>query len=130
MHGGFKRRPSRQRGVRCTRWRFERLVREACEGLPVRFQLLLRNVAVTVEDKPLSDLIGDPEGGPLGLYQGTPLGERGTGYNLVLPDKITIYRRPLLATCHSQNELRDEIELTVLHEVGHFFGITDRDLPF
>ena len=49
---------------------------------------------------------------------------------MVLPDKITLYRLPLLAACHSQQELRDEVELTVLHEVGHYFGIEDSELPF
>lgn len=128
MHGGYKRRPNRPGGVRCTRWRFQRLVRSACEALPIRFQLLLRNVAVTVEDTPPPGV--QLEGGALGLYEGTPIGERGTGYTMVLPDKITVYRRPLLAMCHTQKELQVEIELTILHEIGHYFGITDRELPF
>lgn len=68
--------------------------------------------------------------GPLGLYQGTPLGERGTGYSMVLPDKVTIYRLPLLRACHSTRELRDEIVLTLLHEIGHHFGLQEEELPF
>jgi predicted Zn-dependent protease with MMP-like domain len=104
------------------------MVIRACDELPPRFQRLLHNVAVTIEDGP-----PDSDGGisgPLGFYQGTPVGERGTGYSMVLPDKITIYRKPLLVACHSQQELHDEVKLTVLHEIGHYFGIEDHELPF
>ena len=128
MRGAYQRRPTRRRGVRCTRWRFRRMVQHACDELPPRFQQLLHNVAVTVDDFPSAEVRA--EGGALGLYQGTPLGERGTGYSMVLPDKITVFRRPLLRACHSQEELRDEIRLTVLHEIGHFFGMDDHELPF
>jgi predicted Zn-dependent protease with MMP-like domain len=96
--------------------------------MPPRFQTLLRNVAVTVEDVPTRSI--RLEGGALGLYEGTPLGLRGTDYTMALPDKITIYRRPLLDACNTQRELREEVRLTVLHEVGHYFGIEDADLPF
>ena len=118
----------RRRGVRCTRWRFRRMVRLACDALPRRFQILLTNVAVTVEDTPTR--IVRLQGGALGLYEGTPIGQRGTDYTMALPDKITVYRRPLLAACNTQRELRDEIRLTGLHEIGHYFGIEDADLPF
>lgn len=128
MRGGYQRRPGRRRGVRCTRWRFRRIVQQACDELPPRFQHLLHNVAVTVDDYPSAEVLR--EGGALGLYQGTPIGERGTGYSMVLPDKITIFRRPLLHACHSQEELRDEVHLTVLHEIAHFFGMDDPDIPF
>lgn len=124
----YQRRPMRRRGVRCTRWRFRRLVRQACDALPRRFQHLLRNVAVTVEDVPPRSV--RLEGGALGLYEGTPIGQRGTDYTMALPDKITVYRVPLVGACNTQRELRDEVRLTVLHEVGHYFGIDDADLPF
>ena len=65
----------------------------------------------------------------LGLYQGVPYGERQTDYNLVLPDRITIYRRPILAVSRSEAEAREEIRLTVLHEIGHYFGLGDDELP-
>jgi predicted Zn-dependent protease with MMP-like domain len=104
------------------------MVLQACDELPRDLQRLLHNVAVTVEDRPPRDESDDV--GPLGLYQGTPIGERGTGYSMTLPDKITIYRTPLLSSCHSQQELRDEVQLTVLHEIGHYFGIGDSELPF
>ena|SRR5437762_2932893 len=128
MRGGFQKRPYRPSGVRCTRWRFHSMVLRACDELPPRFQELLHNVAVTVEEQAPIALRGG--GGPLGFYQGTPIGERGTGYTMVLPDKITVYRAPLLTACHSQQELRDEVRLTVLHEIGHYFGIDDHELPF
>jgi len=104
------------------------MVRLACDALPRRFQTLLTNVAVTVEETP--SRIVRLQGGALGLYEGTPIGQRGTDYTMALPDKITVYRRPLLAACNTQRELRDEIRLTVLHEIGHYFGIEDADLPF
>jgi len=83
-------------------------------------------VAVVVEDGPP---VGE-DGDTLGYYQGTPIGERGLSYSMVLPDKISIYRAPLLAACRSQRELRQEIQLTVLHEVGHYFGLGEDDIPF
>ena len=115
----------RRRGVKCSPWRFRCMVERACKNLPADMRRLLRNVAVTVEDTPLDD--PNP---PLGLYQGTPVGERGSGYTMVIPDKITIYRLPLLAACHSQLELRAEVTLTVIHEIGHYFGLGDADIPF
>jgi predicted Zn-dependent protease with MMP-like domain len=99
------------------------MVQQACDRLPPRFQRLLSNVAITVEDRPRGEEA-------LGFYQGTPIGERGTGYSMVLPDKISIYRLPLLAACSTQRELQAEIELTVLHEIGHHFGMDDAEIPF
>jgi len=123
MRGRIRDRPLRRAGVRCSPWRFRRLVQQACDRLPPRFQKLLTNVAVIVEDRPI-------DGDALGFYQGTPIGERGTGYTIALPDKISIYRLPLLDSCRTQSELRIEIELTVLHEIGHYFGMDDHEIPF
>lgn len=103
------------------------MVERACQKLPPEMRHLLRNVAVTVEDGPSAD---DGIEDSLGLYRGTPVGERGSGYSMVMPDKITIYRRPLLAVCDSQRELRREVALTVIHEVGHYFGLGDHEIPF
>ena len=128
MLGRTQPRPERRRGVRCSRWRFQRLVSQAYAQLPLQVQETLSNVAVTIEDRPPRDV--QETGGALGFYKGTPLGERGTGYNLALPDKVTIYRLPLLASCHSQAELQEEITLTLLHEIGHHFGLDDDELPF
>ena len=103
---------------------FEHAVQDALDSLPADLRSRMSNVEVLVEDEPAA---GQPL---LGLYQGVPLTRRGTGYSGALPDKITVYRRPLLAACNTQRELRDEIRLTVLHEIGHYFGIEDADLPF
>lgn len=129
MRAGYQPHPIRRRGVRCSRWRFYHLVQRACRELPARIQRQLVNVAVTVDDLPTRGTLS-PGPDPLGLYQGTPIQERGTGYTMVLPDKISIYRLPLLSACHTQRELREEVRLTVFHEIGHYFGLDDHELPF
>lgn len=128
MVSALRLRPSRRRGIRCSRRRFHQLVSRACAELPDHVQAALSNIAITVEDRPSGEV--RERRGPLGLYQGTPIGERGTSYSMVLPDKITIYRLPLLHACHNRYELREEIVLTVLHEIGHYFGLQDEELPF
>lgn len=100
---------------------FERLVREAVRDLPKRFRERLANVDVVVEE-------GD-EDGDLGLYEGVPLSERGQDYSLVLPDKITLYRRAIEAECRETGaDVRDEIRDTIRHEIAHHFGMTDDEL--
>ena len=98
--------------------RFEEMVAEALDGLPEELGRLMSNVAVMVEHRP-----GPP--GLLGLYEGVPLTSRTLGYAGVLPDRITIYRREICARCDSLDEVAEEIRRTVIHEVGHHFGITD-----
>lgn len=101
--------------------RFEQLVGEALDGLPPRLGRMMRNVAVTVE----------PDGGPpglLGLYQGVPLTRRTTHYAGVLPDRITIFRRAICAICRTDAEVVEQVRRTVVHEVGHHFGIGDARL--
>jgi len=101
--------------------RFEEMVASALDGLPVEFGRLMSNVAVTVEH----------DAGPrglLGLYQGVPLTSRTTQYALVLPDRITIYRRAICAVCETEQEVADQVRRTVIHEVGHHFGIDDERL--
>jgi predicted Zn-dependent protease with MMP-like domain len=101
--------------------RFEEMVAEALDGLPEELGRLMSNVAVTVEHRP-----GPP--GLLGLYQGIPLTNRTTGYAGVLPDRITIYREAICATCRTRQEVYDQVRRTVIHEVAHHFGIDDRRL--
>lgn len=120
---------------RTDRRAFDRVVSEVLTTLPEPFRERLENVAVIVEEWP-SDAADDVEAagvdagdGLLGLYRGVPYGERQSGYNLVLPDRITIYRQPILAQCRSEAEAREEIRLTVLHEIGHYFGLGDDELP-
>jgi len=114
------------------RQRFEALVIRAIEDLPSEFQSKLENVDVLVEDWPsrtqLSHLGLRHSTQLLGLYEGVPQTTRGRGYNLVLPDKITIFQRPIEAKCRSDREIGTEIGEVVRHEIAHHFGIGDDTL--
>jgi predicted Zn-dependent protease with MMP-like domain len=101
--------------------RFEEMVAAALDGLPEELGRLMSNVAVMVQHEP-----GPP--GLLGLYEGIPLTGRTTGYAGVLPDRITIYRLAICAICDSEEEVVDQVRRTVVHEVGHHFGIDDARL--
>jgi predicted Zn-dependent protease with MMP-like domain len=97
------------------------MVEAALDSLPERLGRLMSNVAVMVQHEP-----GPP--GLLGLYEGIPLTSRTTGYAGVLPDRITIYRLAICAVCETEDEVIDQVRRTVVHEVGHHFGITDTRL--
>ena len=117
-----------------SRGQFEEVVRTVLDGLPEDLARAIDNVAVTVEDEPsLDDLIDvglDPESETLfGLYQGIALPERELSQYSSLPDRIVVYRRPLLEACSSRAELLREIEDTVIHELGHYFGLPEEELP-
>ncbi|QNN54325.1 metallopeptidase family protein [Nocardioides mesophilus] len=101
--------------------RFEAMVSEALDGLPAELGEIMSNVAVTVEH-------GTGPAGLLGLYRGIPLTRRTTSYAGVLPDRITIYRRAICAVCHSDEEVVEQVRRTVVHEIGHHFGIGDARL--
>jgi predicted Zn-dependent protease with MMP-like domain len=116
----------RQGLYRPSRHQFERLVLEAVAELPREFRERIDNVAIVVEDWPQHV---ESDSSLLGLYQGTPIGERGQGYHLVPPDRIVIYRRPILALCATRADVVREIRDTVRHEVGHHFGLPESDLP-
>jgi predicted Zn-dependent protease with MMP-like domain len=111
---------------------FEKLVAEALDELPPQFQRLLWNVVVLVEGEPSRELLEDmglwPDGTLLGLYEGIPLPERGLSYGNALPDRITIFQRPIEATCRTQRAIKDAVQETVLHELGHYFGLDDERL--
>jgi predicted Zn-dependent protease with MMP-like domain len=98
--------------------RFEDLVASAVDGLPQELGQAMRNVAVTVEHQP-----GPP--GLLGLYQGIPLTSRTSSYAGVLPDRITIYRLAICEICRTEAEVAAQVRRTVIHEIGHHFGIDD-----
>ena len=115
--------------------RFREFVAEALDDLPDEWGELLDNVAIVVENEPsaedLQDLGMDSGEGNelLGLYQGTPLGERGFGYS-GLPDRVVIYRGPILRIAFTREEVVKQIRETVLHELGHHFGLKEADLSF
>jgi predicted Zn-dependent protease with MMP-like domain len=110
----------------------EQLVAEALDGIPDEFARHLHNVAVVIEDEPPAALLEslglDPERDTLyGLYQGTPLPERGHDHT-ALPDRIIVFAGPLVRDCHSPAVLRREIRATVVHEIAHFFGLDERHI--
>jgi predicted Zn-dependent protease with MMP-like domain len=100
--------------------RFEEIVADALDSLPPQFTRLMRNVVVVTDDGT------DPH--LLGLYTGIPLTERRSNYSAVLPDQITIYRLAICAGCNTEDEVAEEVRRTVVHEVGHHFGIDDERL--
>lgn len=101
--------------------RFEQMVADALDELPPELGQLMRNVAVVVEH-------GDGPPGVLGLYEGVPLTRRSTMYSGVLPDRITIYHQAICADAWSEWDVQDQVRKTVIHEVGHHFGIGDERL--
>jgi len=110
------------------RRRFERLVDQAIGQLPPEFREKLENVVVIVEDYPSDEMLEHmeiPRGGTLfGLYEGTPLTERGM-LSPLHPDRIWIFQAPIEDQCDTEDEIREEIKTTIVHEVGHFFGLDD-----
>jgi predicted Zn-dependent protease with MMP-like domain len=101
---------------------FEELVADALDLLPEELARLMENVAVFVEDE------HPDEPDLLGLYDGQPLTERGDYGGLVMPDRITIYRLAICDMCETEEEVVDEVAVTVVHEIAHHFGIDDRRL--
>ncbi|MCP4658239.1 MAG: metallopeptidase family protein [bacterium] len=112
---------------------FEALVTRALDQLPREFAELLDNVAVVIEEEPGPEELDecwDPDDGELlGLYRGVPLIDRGCDY-VALPDQVVLYRGPLLRTCANRRELIREVRDTVIHELGHYFGLSDEEMPF
>jgi predicted Zn-dependent protease with MMP-like domain len=107
--------------VEMTREEFEAAVSDALDLVPAELAQHLDNVVVLVEEEPPPD---DPE--LLGLYEGTPLTERdGWWASGSLPDRITVFRAPILRLCEDPDEVVDEVAITVVHEIAHFFGIDD-----
>ena len=108
---------------------FADLVVEALEALPPAIRSWLENVEVLVEDWPtrrqLADVGVGSRLGLLGLYEGVPQTARGGHYGMVLPDRVTVFRRPILAMCRGEDEVRQQVARTVAHELAHHFGIDD-----
>jgi predicted Zn-dependent protease with MMP-like domain len=112
-----------------TRQQFTDLVDEALSRIPPRFRAAMKNVAVIVEDEPPAHILREMEIEPpdslFGLYQGTPLPERGWAFGNALPDRISIYQRPIVEACADDEEIRDCVAETVIHEFGHYFGMDE-----
>lgn len=130
------RRPvGRRRGEDPSPKAFEALVAEALDGLPEEFRRRLENIAVIVEEEPtpedLAALGMKPDDELLGAYWGQALPHRTpTDYWGGLPDRVAIYRGPILRACRNRREIIREVQETVLHEIGHYFGLEEDDLPF
>ena len=114
------------------REKFEGLVERAIESLPLEFQRKLENVDIVVEEWPTAVQLRQAKtkspGQLLGLYQGVPQTRRGRGYGLVLPDKISIFQRPIEAQCRSGYEIEVKIGEVVRHEIAHHFGLDEETL--
>lgn len=109
---------------------FEELVAEALDSLPSKIAAAMENVEVVIEDVPPPELLRElpPGSSLLGHYWGVPLTNRGSSYQRVLPDKISIYRRPIEHLARTAEEVRRQVRRTVIHEVAHHFGIDDARL--
>ncbi len=108
--------------VEMTRARFDELVEEALDLVPPEFTHAMNNVVVLVEDR------NPDEPSLLGLYQGIALTERSTDYGGTLPDHIFIYREAILDICHTEEDVVEEVTITVVHEIAHHFGVDDARL--
>jgi predicted Zn-dependent protease with MMP-like domain len=115
-----------------TRERFTKLVEDALKEIPRRFRKEMRNVAVVVEDEPSQELLDEMEVEPgdtlFGLYQGTPLTERSWAHGNTLPDRISIYQKPTEEACETDDDIRDCVAETVIHEFGHYFGMSEEEI--
>ena len=115
-----------------TRAEFERLVAEAVRLIPGRFRREMQNLALVVEDQPEARLLDEmgiePPDSLYGLYQGTPLPERQWADGNRLPDQITIYQHPIEEDAEDDEDARDMIAETLIHEVGHYFGLSEEEI--
>ena len=116
------------------RARFEALVEKALRRLPKPFKDKIKNVAVVVEDWADDDTLAEmgiePPDTLYGLYRGIDLTRRDSGYGNVLPDTVTIYQGPIEEDCDSEEEMAELVRDTVVHELGHYFGLDDEEMPY
>jgi predicted Zn-dependent protease with MMP-like domain len=114
------------------RERFEWLVAEVVDSLPDEFHTKMENIDVVVQDEPtpsqLAELRLKRGETLLGLYQGVPLTKRSRHYGMVVPDKITVFQKPIETRCKNDTEVKAEIKRVVQHEIAHHFGIGDARL--
>ena len=115
-----------------TREKFERLIADAISLIPRRFRAEMKNLALVVEDSPspalLEEMKIEPPDSLYGLYQGTPLPERPWDFGNALPDRITIFQCPIEEDCEDDDEIRAVIGETLIHEVGHYFGLSEEEI--
>ena len=115
-----------------TRKKFERLIADAISLIPRRFRAEMKNLALVVEDSPspalLEEMKIEPPDSLYGLYQGTPLPERPWDFGNALPDRITIFQRPIEEDCEDDADIRAVIGETLIHEVGHYFGLSEEEI--
>ena len=111
---------------------FDTLISRAMDELPQKYIKGLDNIAIVYADDPdehQRQKSNIPEGSLLlGLYEGIPMTKRGAGYNLVLPDKITLFKNPILAVTHTPEQLFEQIKRTLWHEIAHFYGLNHEDI--
>ena len=111
---------------------FRRLVDEALETIPERFRSAMQNIAIVIEDEPTADQLDEvgiePPDTLLGLYEGTPLPERQWAAGNVLPDKITLFQGPIEDSSEDEDEVVVAIGETLIHEIGHYFGLSEEEI--
>lgn len=114
------------------RARFEQLVADALGTIPSRFRRAMSNIAIVVEDEPSSELLRDLDIEPpdtlFGLYQGTPLTERGWQYGNALPDRILLFQGPHEREAQDDEDLVCSVAETLIHEIGHYFGLSEEEI--
>jgi predicted Zn-dependent protease with MMP-like domain len=115
-----------------TRRRFQELVQEALATIPVEFRTAMQNIAIVVEDAPthaqLADVGVEPPDALLGLYQGVPLTERQWAHGNTLPDKITLFQRPIEEASDNEDDVVVAVGETLIHEIGHYFGLSEEQI--
>jgi len=114
---------------------FDALVQRALDGLPEEYARLMKNVAVVVEEEPSREILDElgieSEDDLLGLYSGVSVdGESFFSPGGQMPNRISIYRGPILRLCRTTNEVVDEVRDTIVHEIGHHFGLNDDEMPY
>ncbi len=115
-----------------TREQFDALVDDAVRSIPARFRAALRNIVIVVEDEPSQEVLEEMEIDPpdtlFGLYQGTPLTERRWDYGNALPDRVTLFQRPIERESEDRDDVVAAIGETLIHELGHYFGLSEEEI--
>lgn len=110
---------------------FEKLANESFSNIPLEFRKRLENIEIVIENRPNTNPFKVKKfalRGLLGLYRGVPLRRRGAFYSSALPDRITLYKDNIESCCGTTDELKEKIEEVLLHEVGHYFGLSEEEL--